>query len=132
MFKQKVHAPVQVLYLDGLFNVQMDILASPFFHRQLGGGCQSPVGHHGKEGISNRGGEISALEGLGKTTLNADAFPQPFKQKGSPGRPAGDELEACALSLQLLSIFRTDKTAEAGDKALEGAATSSWSRRPKE
>jgi hypothetical protein len=60
------------------------------------------------------------LRSLEKTTINADAFPQPFKQNGSPGRSAGDELDACALSLQLLGIFRADESAEAGDEALEG------------
>jgi hypothetical protein len=50
MRRQKVHAPVEVLHLDGLFNIQMDIIGSLFFHRQLGDRRQSPVGHQGKDG----------------------------------------------------------------------------------
>jgi hypothetical protein len=50
MRRQKVHAPVEVLHLDGLFNIQMDIIGSLFFHRQLGDRRQRPVGHQGKDG----------------------------------------------------------------------------------
>ncbi len=119
MFEQKIHAPVKVLNLDRLFNVQVNILINPFFNSQFGRRCQGSVGNHSKDRISNRCFEGSIFQCFSKTIINSDTLPQPLQQKSPTSRLAGYEFEICALGSKCLYIFRAYEPAQTADKTLK-------------